>query len=115
MGCSQFKESLLSDRNNNHKYFSKKFEDYVESEILTYTVYYYQLLWKTRPIVCYYQLKEQEKFSKKEINNINILLKQKIINIHNNIDLLTKDKLIMYYIHCTQGAIITRNPNKINY
>ena len=115
MGCSQFKESILSDKNNNHNYFIKKFEDYTEPELQTYTVYYYQLLWKTRPIVCFYHLKEQEIFSKKEINNINILLKQKIINTHNNIDLLTKDKLIMYYIHCKHGVIITRNSNKINY
>ena len=115
MGCGINKELILSDRSNNEKYFSKKFEDYAQSDIQTYTVYYYKLLWKTRPIVCFYQLKEQEKFSKKDINNLNILLKQKIVNIHNNMDLLTRDRLIIYYIHCTYGAIITRNSSKINY
>ena len=115
MGCGINKEFILSDRSNSQKYCSKKFEDYAQSDIQTYTVYYYKLLWKTRPIVCFYQLKEQEKFSKRDINNLNILLKQKIVNIHNNIDLLTRDRLIIYYIHCTYGAIVTRNSSKINY
>ena len=115
MGCGINKEFILSDRSNSKKYCSKKFEDYAQSDIQTYTVYYYKLLWKTRPIVCFYQLKEQEKFSKRDINNLNILLKQKIVNIHNNIDLLTRDRLIIYYIHCTYGAIVTRNSSKINY
>ena len=114
MGCSHLNENPLSD-NNNNKYFTKKFEDYEESDFQLYTVYFYQLLWKTRPINCFFQLKEQEKFNKKEINNLNILLKQKIISENKNIELLTKDRLLLYYIHCSKGVIITRDSNKINH
>ena len=115
MGCSQSNENPLSDNINKSKYFIKQFEDYAESEMQLYNVYFYQLLWKNRPINCFFQLKEQAKFNKKEISNLNILLKQKIICENNNIELLTKDRLLLYYIHCSQGVIITRNSNKINY
>ena len=115
MGCGQYNEPIVLDRNKSHDTCTKQFEEYAQSDIQTYTLYYYKLLWKTRPIVCFYQLKEQEKLNKKEVNNLNILFKQKIINTHNNIEALTKDRLIIYYIHCSYGAIITRNSNKINY
>ena len=115
MGCNQTYENPLSDRSNKKRQFSKYYEDYSESEIQTYLVYFYQLVWKSRPIICFFQLKEQEKFNKREISNLAILLKQKIITSNNNIDLLIKDKLLLYYIHCSNGIIITRNSNKINY
>ena len=115
MGCNQTYENPLSDRSNKKRQFSKYYEDYSESEIKTYLVYFYQLVWKSRPVICFFQLKEQEKFNKREISNLAILLKQKIITSNNNIDLLIKDKLLLYYIHCSNGIIITRNSNKINY
>ena len=115
MGCGQMKENPLSDRSNRNKNIANKFEDYQESENLSYTVYFYQLIWKNRPLNCFFQLKDQEKFNKKDINNLNLLLKQKIINSNNNKDQITKDKLIIYYIHCLKGVIITRNSQKINY
>ena len=115
MGCSQANENPLSDRTNSKRNFSNFFEDYSETEIQTYLVYFYKLIWKTRPIICFFQLKEQEKFNKKEIGNLTLILKQKVITSNNNIDFLIKDKLLLYYIHCSNGVIITRNSNKINY
>ena len=115
MGCSQMNDNPLSARSNKTKNFSKNFEEYSELENQTYAVYFYELLWKTRPIVCFFQLKEQDKFIKKEVGNLPILLKQKIINSQNNIEIISKDKLLIYYIHCSNGIIITRNSNKINY
>ena len=115
MGCSQNKDNPLSDRSNGNKIFSNKFEDYIESENQSYTVYFYQLLWKNRPLNCFFQLKEKEIVSKKNVSNLNQLLKQKIIISNNSKELITKEKLIIYYIHCSKGVIITRNSKKINY
>ena len=115
MGCNQINENPLSENSNKNKFFFQNFEDYTESDIQTYSLYFYQLIWKTRPIVCFFQLKQQEKLNKKEINNLNLILKQKIITAHNNIETLIKDRLLIYYIHCSKGVIITRDYNKINY
>ena len=115
MGCSSFKEDSSSDKNNNLLGIQKKFEDYPEPDLQFFDLYYYQLLWKIRPTICFFQLKEQEKIIKQEVNNFITLLKQKIINEQNNIEYLIKDKLIIIYIHITNGVIITRNKNKVNY
>ena len=115
MGCSSFKEDSSSDKNNNLSGIQKKFEDYPEPDLQFFDLYYYQLLWKIRPTICFFQLKEQEKIVKQEVNNFITLLKQKIINEQNNIEYLIKDKLIIIYIHITNGVIITRNKNKVNY
>ena len=115
MGCSQSKEDIpIEDKNSNNR-LKKSFEEYSTVEIFTYNAYYYQLIWKTRPIICFYQLKSQTKFNKREISNLNLLFKQKSISQNNNIEILNKDRLIIYYIHCTNGVIISRNTSKINY
>ena len=115
MGCSHSKEDIpIEDKNSNNR-LKKSFEDYSTVEIFTYNAYYYQLIWKTRPIICFYQLKSQAKFNKREISNLNLLFKQKSISQNNNIEILNKDRLIIYYIHCTNGVIISRNTSKINY
>ena len=115
MGCSQTKEDIPIENKTSDNRLIKSFEDYSSVEIFTYNAYYYQLIWKTRPIICFYQLKSQEKFNKREISNLNLLIKQKSINQNNNIEILNKDRLIIYYIHCTNGVIISRNTSKINY
>ena len=115
MGCSQSKEEIPIENKNNNNRLKKSFEDYSTVEIFTYNAYYYQLIWKTRPIICFYQLKSQAKFNKREISNLNLLFKQKSISQNNNIEILNKDRLIIYYIHCTNGVIISRNTSKINH
>lgn len=115
MGCSQSNEDIHIESNSSNNRLKKSFEDYSTLEVFTYTAYYYQLIWKTRPIICFYQLKSQEKFNKREINNLNLLFKQKSINQNNNIEILNKDRLIIYYIHCNNGVIISRNTSKINF
>ena len=114
MGCSTFKEDS-SLENNNSLNKQKKFEVYPKPDKQFFDLYYYQLLWKIRPTICFYQLKEQEKINKQEVNTLIALLKQKIINEQNNIEYLIKNKLIIMYIHITNGIIITRNKNKVNY
>ena len=57
----------------------KKFEEYSDLDKTSFALYYYQLLWKIRPTICFYQIKEQDTINKQEINNFNALLKQKIL------------------------------------
>ena len=69
MGCGQNKQ-IIQITDNNTKNHLKLFEEYSELDINTYTVYYYQLLWKTRPVTCIYQLKEQDSFNKKKVSQL---------------------------------------------
>ena len=114
MGCSNFKEDSSSEKSNFSKNIAKKFEEYPILDFEYFNLYYYQLLWKIRPI-CFFQLKEEDKINKKAVNNFNALLKQKIIIEINNIEYLIRNKLIIIYIHIENGVIITRNKNKVNY
>ena len=115
MGCSTFKEDSSSEKNNYSQNIQKKFDEYPKPDKEFFDLYYYQLLWKNRPTICFFQIKEQEKINKLEVSNFPSLLKQKLITEENNIEYLIKDKLIIIYIHITNGVIITRNQNKVNY
>ena len=115
MGCSTFKEDSSSEKYNYSTNIQKKFEEYSDLDKTSFALYYYQLLWKIRPNICFYQIKEQDTINKQEINNFNSLLKHKILIEQTNIEYLLKNKLILIYIHIPNGVIITRNKNKINY
>ena len=114
MGCSGFKEDSLPDNNNLTKTINN-FDIYPQINQEYLYLYYYQLVWKVRPTICFFQLKEQDNVERKEVSNFNLLLKQKIISEQNNIESLIKDKLIIIYIHNINGVIITKNKNKVNY
>ena len=114
MGCGQNKQ-IIQITDNNSKNHLKLFEEYSELDINTYSVYYYQLLWKTRPTTCIYQLKVQDTLNKKEVNNLYLLLKHKLLRKYNNLESYSNNRLIIYYIHCCNGVIISRNSSKINY
>ena len=115
MGCSTFKEDTSAEKYNFSTNILKKFEEYSILDKTSFELYYFQLLWKNRSIICFYQLKDKSTLSKQEINNLNSLLKQKIITEQGNIEYLLKNKLILFYIHIQNGVIITRNRNKINH
>ena len=115
MGCSTFKEDISAEKYNFSTNILKKFEEYSILDKTSFELYYFQLLWKNRSIICFYQLKDKSTLSKQEINNLNSLLKQKIITEQGNIEYLLKNKLILFYIHIQNGVIITRNRNKINH
>ena len=114
MGCSGFKEDSLADNIELTKSINN-FDIYPQINQEYLNLYYYQLVWKIRPTICFFQLKEQDNVERKEMNNFNLLLKQKIISEQNNIESLIKDKLIIIYIHNINGVIITKNKNKVNY
>ena len=65
MGCSNFKEDSSSEKSNFSKNITKKFEEYPILDFEYFNLYYYQLLWKIRPI-CFFQLKEEDKINKND-------------------------------------------------
>ena len=115
MGCSSFKNDSSSENNNFPKTIQKKFDEYSKVDKQSFDLYYYQLLWKIRPTICYFQIKEQDKITKQDTTNFSSLFKQKLMSEQNTIEYLIKDKLIIIYIHIENGVIITRNKNKVNY
>ncbi len=117
MGCSNFKEdNNISPKIINYsKKISKNFEEYSQLDSQSFDLYYYQLLWKIRPTICFFQLRDEEKIGKSDVFNYTSLMKQKILVEQSNINYLIKEKMIIVYIHSVNGVVITRNKNKVNY
>ena len=117
MGCSNFKEdNNISPKIINYsKKISKNFEEYSQLDSQSFDLYYYQLLWKIRPTICFFQLRDKEKIGKSDVFNYTSLMKQKILVEQSNINYLIKEKMIIVYIHSVNGVVITRNKNKVNY
>ena len=117
MGCSNFKEdNNISPKIINYsKKISKNFEEYSQLDSQSFDLYYYQLLWKIRPTICFFQLRDEEKIGKSDVFNYTSLMKQKILVEQSNINYLIKEKMIIVYIHSANGVVITRNKNKVNY
>ena len=68
MGCSNFKEdNNISPKIINYsKKISKNFEEYSQLDSQSFDLYYYQLLWKIRPTICFFQLRDEEKIGKSD-------------------------------------------------
>ena len=117
MGCSNFKEdNNISPKIINYSNkISKNFEEYAQLDSQSFDLYYYQLLWKIRPTICFFQLRDEEKIGKSDVFNYTSLMKQKILVEQSNINYLIKEKMIIVYIHSVNGVVITRNKNKVNY
>ena len=117
MGCSNFKEdNNISPKIINYsKKISKNLEEYSQLDSQSFDLYYYQLLWKIRPTICFFQLRDEEKIGKSDVFNYTSLMKQKILVEQSNINYLIKEKMIIVYIHSVNGVVITRNKNKVNY
>ena len=117
MGCSNFKEdNNISPKIINYsKKISKNLEEYSQLDSQSFDLYYYQLLWKIRPTICFFQLRDKEKIGKSDVFNYTSLMKQKILVEQSNINYLIKEKMIIVYIHSVNGVVITRNKNKVNY
>ena len=110
MGCANYKkieEPIIEE--------IKFFDDYETADSFNYKVYYFNLLWKAQPIICIYQIIEKVSLNKKEVPNLTELFSKTEIMENNNFKTLIKKKLALFYIHCNNGIIITRNHNKVNY
>ena len=93
----------------------KLYEDYEEINPYTYKIYYYTLFWKKRPDICYFQKISDEVVQKSEMASLNKVLDKMTIDRNSSIKSLIKQDQILFYIYCSNGVIITKNSNKINY
>ena len=93
----------------------KLYEDYGEIKADTYELCNYVLFWKKRPDICYFQKISEEVVQKSEMTNLNKVLDKMTIDTNGTIKSLIKQDLILFYIYCSNGVIITKNSNKINY
>jgi len=93
----------------------KLYEDYEEINAYTYKLYYYVLFWKKRPDICYFQKISDEVVQKSEMTSLNKVLDKMTIDRNSSIKSLIKQDQILFYIYCSNGVIITKNSNKINY
>ena len=93
----------------------KLYEDYGEIKADTYELFNYVLFWKKRPDICYFQKISEEVVQKSEMTSLNKVLDKMTIDTNGTIKSLIKQDLILFYIYCSNGVIITKNSNKINY
>ena len=110
MGCADSKkieEPIIEE--------IKFFDDYESGDSFNYNVFYFNLTWKAQPIICIYQIVDTVSFNKKDVPNLITLFRHQEIEENNNFKMLIKKKLVLFYIHCNNGVIITRNYNKVNY
>ena len=91
------------------------FDDYPDTSISTFIIIYYQLIWKHRPNICIFQKNDEEIMEKANAGTLSILFQNMIIDKSGSLKNLLKTNHVLFYIHCTNGVIITRNSFKINY
>ena len=111
MGCGHGNKKLPLKTNQKEKLY----EDYEEINAYTYELRYYVLFWKKRPDICYFHKISNEMVQKSEMTSLNKVLEKTTIDRNGSIKSLIKQDLILFYIYCSNGVIITKNSNKINY
>ena len=111
MGCGHGNQKLPSKNIQKEKLY----EDYGEINADTYELCYYTLFWKKRPDICYFQKISDEVVQKSEMTSLTKVLDKMTIDRNGTIKSLIKQDLVLFYIYCSNGVIITKNSNKINY
>ena len=111
MGCGNDKnKKFLEDNANDNLY-----EKYDELNPYNYNISFYNLIWKKKPDICYFQKISEETVERSKMNNLTIILDKITIEHTDKIKYLIEQSQILFYIFCTNGVIITRNEIKINY
>ena len=111
MGCGTSSLDVVTENKVNDNLY----EDYEEINLYAFNLYYYILTWKKRPDICYFLKITEEEFQKTEIKSLNNILEKMTDEHKDGIISLIKQGDILIYIFCTNGVIITKNINKINY
>ena len=75
----------------------------------------YSLDWKTRPEICFFQKLSEKTLDKEESCNIDELIDFAQFEELSNIDSLSEEGYIIFYVYVDEGVVITRNMDKINY
>ena len=111
MGCANGRKQIPEEIITKEKYY----EDYEEINPYTFNIHFYILTWKKRPDICYFQKITEEVIQRAEIKNLKNILEKMENDQKEGIKSLIKQEEILFYIFCTNGVIITKNKNKINY
>ena len=91
------------------------YETYQEINAYTFSISMYNLTWKKRPDICIFQLVSEEVVDKSVMKDLNIIIEKMTIFPSNKMQYSINENHILFYIFCSNGVIITRNKNKINY
>ena len=110
MGCSSNETTEILTKKD-----TIEFENYVKSDPKTLDIILYSLDWKTRPEICIFQKLSEKTLDKDESPNIDDLIEIAQFEEISNIESLSDEGYIIYYVYINEGVVITRNMDKINY
>ena len=110
MGCSSNETNEIQTKKD-----TIEFENYAKSDPKTLDIILYSLDWKTRPEICIFQKLSEKTIDKDESPNIDDLIEIAQFEEISNIETLSDEGYIIYYVYINEGVVITRNMDKINY
>ena len=110
MGCSAQETKEIQTRKE-----TIDFESYEKSDPKNLDIILYSLDWKTRPEVCIFQKLSEKTLDKEESCNIDELIDFAQFEEITNIESLSDEGYIIFYVYIDGGVVITRNMDKINY
>ena len=110
MGCSAQETKEIQTRKD-----TIDFESYEKSDPKNLEIILYSLDWKTRPEVCIFQKLSEKTLDKEESCNIDDLIDFAQFEEITNIESLSDEGYIIFYVYIDGGVVITRNMDKINY
>ena len=110
MGCSAKEMTEIQTKKDIIEY-----ESYSKSDPKTLDIILYSLDWKTRPEVCIFQKLSEKTIDKDESPNIDNLIENAQFEEVSNIESLSDEGYIIFYIYIEEGVVITRNMEKINF
>ena len=110
MGCSAQETKEIQTKKD-----TIDFESYEKSDPKNLEIILYSLDWKTRPEVCIFQKLSEKTLDKEESCNIDDLIDFAQFEEITNIESLSDEGYIIFYVYIDGGVVITRNMDKINY
>ena len=110
MGCSSQETTIIQTKKDTINY-----EQYTKSDPKTLDIILYSLDWKTRPEICFFQKLSEKTLDKEETANIDELIEIAQFEELSNIESLSEEGYIIFYVYINEGVVITRNMDKINY
>ena len=110
MGCSAQETKEIQTKKD-----TIYFESYEKSDPKNLEIILYSLDWKTRPEVCIFQKLSEKTLDKEESCNIDDLIDFAQFEEITNIESLSDEGYIIFYVYIDGGVVITRNMDKINY
>jgi hypothetical protein len=114
MGCAHDKNQIPVENIIKEKSLCL-YEDYEEINPYTFNLSLYNLTWKKKPTICVFNKISEEVMQKLVMKNVNTVIEKTTIFSSDKIKYSIKQNQILFYIFCSNGVIITRNFQKINY